>query len=170
MDSTQVSDHGQERSVPAEVYTIRAGAIGGLLGGIAMGIIALLYGALWRGSPWLPVNVIAATALRDLQSVNVNQLMQFNATALVVGLAMHFVLAIALGILFALLLPTLPGSPVFWAIIVGPLLWIIATVITLPLVNPMGARVIDWPSFIGAHLAYGLTMGLYVVSTEKVPA
>lgn len=170
MDQTHVSDHHHEKSVPAEVYTIRAGAIGGLLGGIAMGIVALIYGALWRGSPWLPVNVIAATVLRGLQSANLDQLMQFNATALVVGLAMHFVLAIALGILFALLLPTLPGSPVFWAIIVGPLLWIIATVITLPLVNPMGARVIDWPSFVGAHLAYGLVMGLYVVSTEKVPA
>ena len=170
MAESELSNHEQERSVPAEVYTVRAGAIGGLLGGIAMGLVALAYGAFWRGSPWLPVNVIAATVLRDLQSANLDQLAQFNATALAVGLVLHFVLAIALGILFALLLPTLPGSPVFWAIIVGPLLWMIATVITLPLVNPLGAHVIDWPSFVGAHLAYGLVMGLYVVRTEKVPA
>jgi hypothetical protein len=69
-----------------------------------------------------------------------------------------------------LLLPTLPGTPVIWAITVGPLLWVVATVITLPLINPLGERIIDWPSFIVAHLAYGLVLGFIVVRTPKVRA
>ncbi len=157
-------------SVPSHVYPLRAGVIGGALGGAVMALIAMIYGALWLGSPWLPINVVAATVLRDLQAASPAELAQFNANALIVGGILHALLSIGLGTLFALLLPTMPGSPIIWALTVGPLLWIIATVITLPLVNPLGARVIDWPSFIVAHLAYGLVMGLYVAHTPKVRA
>jgi hypothetical protein len=165
-----VAAHDNRVAVPSHVYPIRAGVIGGAWGGVAMALAATVYGAIWAGSIWLPVNVIAATFLRDLQSASLDQLMQFNAAALVVGLIMHAILSIGLGALFALLLPTLPGSPIVWALTVGPLLWVVATVITLPLLNPLGARVIDWTSFIIAHLAYGVVMGLYVARTEKVRA
>src|SRR5512143_846043 len=157
-------------SVPSHVYPLRAGVIGGALGGAAMALVAMLYGAWWLGSPWLPINVVAATVLRDLQAASPTDLMQFNANALIVGAIMHAILSIGLGTLFALLLPTMPGSPIIWALTVGPLLWIIATVITLPRVTPLGASVIEWPSFIVAHLAYGLVMGLYVAHTPKVRA
>ncbi|MFN8596184.1 MAG: hypothetical protein U0559_08375 [Anaerolineae bacterium] len=157
-------------SVPSHVYPVRAGVIGGAVGGVAMAAVAMVYGAVWRGSPWLPINVVAATLLRDLQTASPTELAQFNANALMIGGVMHVILSIGLGALFALLLPTMPGSPIGWALTVGPLLWVIATVITLPLVNPLGANVIDWPSFIAAHMAYGLVMGLYVAHTPKVPA
>jgi len=169
MVQPHTSNRDENLSVPSHVYPIRAGVVGGALGGVAMALAALAYGAIWLGSAWMPVNVIAATFLRDLQGATPDQLAQFNATALIVGTVMHAILSIGLGTLFALLLPTLPGSPLFWALTVGSLLWVIATVITLPLLNPLGARVIDWPSFIVAHLAYGLVMGLYVARTEKVP-
>ena len=170
MTPTKLSNRDRELSVPAEVYAIRAGVMGGALGGIAMALVAIAYGALSGAGIWLPVNVIAATFLRDLQSATVEQLAQFNTAALAIGLLMHAVLSIGLGALFALLLPTLPGHPVIWAITVGPLLWIIATVLTLPLLNPIMARIVDVPSFVVAHIAYGLVMGLYVARTEKVPA
>lgn len=169
MTSLQTSESVQ-LSVPSQVYPLRAGAVGGALGGLAMALAAVIYGAVWRGSPWLPINVVAATLVRDLQSADAETLAQFNATALIVGGVAHMILSIGLGALFALLLPTLPGTPIVWALTVGPVLWIIATVITLPLVNPLGARVIDWPSFIVAHVAYGLVMGLHVARTPKIPA
>jgi hypothetical protein len=164
--------YGEDRqlSVPAQVYTVRAGAIGGALGGVAMALVAIGYGAIWRSSIWLPINVLAATFLPELQSAGPDQLLAFNADALILGTLAHTVLAVGIGVLFALLLPTLPGTPVFWAVTVGPLLWVIATVLTLPLINPLGARIIDWPSFIVAHLVYGLVMGFYVAHTRKVPA
>ena len=170
MTQVEVSQRETELSIPSHVYPLRAGFIGGALGGVAMALAAAIYGAIWRGSPWLPVNVVAATFLRDLQSASPEQLAQFNMNALIVGGLMHGLLSLSLGVLFVLLLPTLPGTPVFWAITVGPLLWVVATVITLPLINPLGERIIDWPSFIVAHLAYGLVLGFYVVRTPKVRA
>ncbi len=170
MTQAEISQHEVELSVPSHVYPLRAGVIGGILGGVAMGAAAMIYGGVWRGSPWLPINVVAATFMRDLQSASPEQLAAFNATALILGGLMHLVLSLGLGVLFVLLLPTLPGTPVFWAITIGPLLWVVATVITLPLINPLGQRTIDWPSFIVAHLAYGLVLGFYVVRTPKVRA
>ena len=170
MTQAKTSQHETNLSVPSHVYPLRAGAIGGALGGVAMALTAVIYGALWRGSPWLPINVVAATFLRDLQSASPEQLAAFNANALILGALMHVALSLGLGVLFVLLLPTLPGTPVFWAITIGPLLWVVATVITLPLINPLGERIIDWPSFIVAHLAYGLVLGFHVVRTPKVRA
>jgi hypothetical protein len=157
-------------AVPAMVHSVRTGAIGGALGGAAMALVANGYGLISGLGVWLPVNVIAATFLRDLQSASIDQLAQFNLAALIIGLLMHAVLSIGLGILFVLILPTLPGTPIIWALTVGPLLWIIASVLTLPLLNPIMVRVVDVPSFIVAHVIYGLVMGIYVARTAKVPA
>jgi len=170
MTQAEISQREIELSIPSHVYPLRAGVTGGLLGGAAMAVAAMIYGGLWRGSPWLPINVVAATFLRDLQAAGPDQLAAFHANALFLGGIMHLLLSLSLGVLFVLLLPTLPGTPVFWAITVGPLLWVVATVITLPLINPLGARIIDWPSFIVAHLAYGLVLGFKVVRTPKVRA
>lgn len=169
MVKTRIADE-ENLSIPSHVYPVRAGMMGGALGGVAMAAAAMIYGGIWHGSPWLPINVVAATFLRDLQSASPEQLAQFNATALMIGGIMHVILSLSLGVLFVLLLPTLPGTPVFWAITIGPLLWVVATVITLPLINPLGERIIDWPSFIVAHLAYGLVLGFHVVGTPKVRA
>jgi hypothetical protein len=170
MTQAENSQYEAELSLPTHVYPIRAGVTGGLLGGAAMAVAAMIYGAVWLGSPWLPINVVAATFLRDLQSAGPQQLAAFNAGALILGGIVHVLLSLGLGVLFVLLLPTLPGTPVFWAITIGPLLWVVATVITLPLINPLGERTIDWPSFVVAHLTYGLILGFHVVRTPKIPA
>ncbi len=170
MTQPQVSKPGDELAVPAMVHSVRTGVIGGALGGATMALVAIGYGLISGLGMWLPVNVIAATFLRDMQTASIDQLAQFNLAALIIGLLMHAVLSIGLGILFVLILPTLPGTPIIWALTVGPLLWIIATVLTLPLLNPIMVRVVDVPSFIAAHVAYGLVMGIYVARAQKVPA
>ena len=122
----------EELSVPAWVYPYRAGIIGGAWGGLAMIAVAAIYGISSGQGVWLPVNLIGATLVRDLQSASLEQLAAFRADALIVGLTLHMALSIGLGLIFALLLPTLPGSPLFWAIIIGPLLWGLASVLILP--------------------------------------
>src|SRR5512136_2915584 len=79
-------------------------------------------------------------------------------------------LSIALGLIFALLLPTLPGSPLFWAIIIGPLLWGLASVLILPLLNPVMAQDVDHLSFFVAHVVYSLVLGWWIARTPKVHA
>jgi hypothetical protein len=157
-------------AVPVMFYPYSAGMVGGLFGGAAMTLVALIYGFASGYGPWLPVNLIGATFVRQLQSLPLQQLIYFNADALVAGLALHMVLAVGLGWLFSLLLPTLPGSPLIWSLTIGPGLWMIASWLILPMINPLMARYVDHPSFFVAHLVYGLVLGSWIRHTPKIRA
>ena len=159
-----------ELSVPAWVYPYRAGIIGGALGGVAMIVVALIYGLTSGQGVWLPVNLIGATIVRNLQIAPLDQLSSFNLVALIVGLTLHMGLSIGLGLIFALLLPTFPGPPLLWAIIIGPLLWTLASVLILPLLNPVMAQNVDHLSFFVAHVVYSIVLGLWIARTPKVRA
>jgi hypothetical protein len=158
-----------EPGYPAEVYPYTAGVVGGLLGGAFMILPALAYGFISGRGPWYPVNLVAATALPYLQTMTPEQIARFDPAALVVGLVTHLIVATSLGLVFAVLLPTLPGRPPIWALIVGPLLWLGATLLVLPQVNPAMSRFLDWPSFGLANIGYGLVMGFWVEGTPRVP-
>ena len=158
-----------ELSVPAMVYPYRIGLSGGALGGVAMLVVALIYGIL-NGNVWLPVNLIGATVIRDLQAASFATLSQFNLAALIAGLILHAALSVGLGFIFALLLPTMPGPPIMWSLTVGPLLWGLASLISLPIINPVMNQYVDRPSFFVAHLAYGLVLGWWIARSQKVPA
>ena len=160
----------EELSVPAWVYPYRAGIVGGAWGGLAMIAVAAIYGISSGKGVWLPVNFIGATLVRDLQIAPLEQLAAFRADTLIVGLALHMALSIGLGLIFALLLPTLPGSALFWAIIIGPLLWGLASVLILPLLNPAMAQSVDHLSFFAAHVVYSLVLGWWIARTPKVHA
>lgn len=163
--STQV-----EESVPALVYPYRAGLTGGALGGLAMMAVAMVYGLVSGRGLWLPVNLIGTALIPGLQSASLATLSQFNAAALLAGLLLHTALSIGLGFVFAMMLPTLPGSPVMWSLAVGSLLWWLAGAITLPLFNPIMAAAVDVPSFLMAHLAYGLALGGWVTQKPRIRA
>lgn len=157
-------------AVPAYVYPYTAGIIGGFLGGIAMTVPAVLYGVLSGDGVWYPVNLVAATVLRHMQAMSAQEIARFDLTALVVGLAIHLTLSTALGLVFAMLLPTLPGRPVVWAVLIGPSLWFTATLAILPQINPLMSQLLDWPSFGIANIVYGLVMGIWVGRSPKVSA
>jgi hypothetical protein len=164
------SEEPRDLGFPTHVYPYTAGIIGGLVGGVAMTIPALIYGFVSGYGPWYPVNLVAATVLPHMQVMTPQEFAMFDPLYLVVGTAIHLTVAAALGLVFAMLLPTLPGRPEIWALIVGPLLWFGATIIVLPNINPAMSRLLDWYSFGLANLVYGLTMGLWVAHTPKVLA
>ena len=168
-ESSQTGARQTDYSVPAMVYPYAVGLAGGALGGLAMVGVAIVYGIL-SGHLWLPVNLIGATLVRDLQGASIETLSQFNLAALVVGLSLHAVLSVGLGFIFAVLLPTMPGPPIVWSLTVGPLLWAIASLISLPAINPIMTQYVDVSSFLVAHVAYGIVLGWWVTRTPKVPA
>jgi hypothetical protein len=127
----------------------------------------MAYGLL-SGQTWLPVNAVAAAVLRDLQPLSLAELSRFNAAALVVGAALHLLVAGGLGTLFALILPALPGRPLFWGPVIGPLLWVGATVAVLPILNPVMAANLDWPSFGLANVLYGLALGWWMDRAPQI--
>ncbi|RPJ42773.1 MAG: hypothetical protein EHM21_12365 [Chloroflexi bacterium] len=156
--------------VPAMIYPYSSGLAGGLLGGLAMIPVAVAYGLLSGTGIWYPVNLIAATVFRSWQQASPEQLAQFSLAGLLVGLLIHLAMSLTLGFIFAVMLPALPRNPIFWALVVGPVLWAGAIFDWLPLFNPVMARNVDLLSFGIANITYSLVLGWWVIRTPKVPA
>lgn len=166
----QVIEQLPIRRVPETVYPYSAGIYGGLLGGLFMIPVAIAYGLMSGHGVWYPVNLIAATVIRSWQLASPEALAQFSAVGLALGLAIHVLMSAGLGLLFAIVLPTLPGRPLYWAFLVGPILWFGAVYAGLPLLNPVMAQRVDLPSFAMANILYSLGLGLVVTRTHKIPA
>jgi len=152
--------------VPTEAHASRAGVICGLLGGPAMAIVATATLTFIGRSLWFPINLVAATVLRNLQTASPDLLGQFIPLAFVVGLAIHLFM---FGSLFSLLFPTKPGTAFASSTITGLVLWAIVQFITLPLVNRIMSQRVKPVSFVTAQVSYSLVPGWWVVRYPIVP-
>lgn len=159
---------GERITVPAEVLPYRVGFVGGIIAGVVMTLVMAGWGALTGRGIWFPVNLIAATVLPDLQAASFQTLAQFNPAGALIGTLIHFTLSIGLGFVFALLLPTLPGSTFLWALAIGPILWFTAQYLALPLINPRMEALVHTPSFAIAHVMYSLTLGWWTSRASKI--
>lgn len=154
---------------PPDIYPYHAGIMAGLAGGVAMAVVGTIAGIVIGRGPWYPVNLLAAAAIPDFQTMSPEQLGQFSLAGLFVGSVLHFTISIAIGLLFTFLLPMFPGHPVGWSVIAGGILWIFADIVLLPLLNPTMAELVNVPSFIIAHFAYTILLGVIVDRYEKIP-
>jgi len=153
---------------PEWVYPYPAGLLGGLFGGVAVALVGAGYGLISGIGLWRPINLVAATVLRDMQTQSLETLSQFNLLALILGLMIHAALAIGLGEVFSFILPALPGRPLYWGPVIGPLLWVGANVAALPIINPVMAANVHWPSFALANILYGLVLGWWIDRTPMI--
>jgi hypothetical protein len=159
---------GHRVRIPAEIHPYSSGIKGGILGGIAMAIVACVYGVIAHRSIWYPINLLAAAAVPSLAQADLAQLTAFNGTGFIVALISHGVLSILIGLLFAVLLPMLPSRrAAFWGSLISPLLWSALIWATLRLINPALNARIDWIWFIASQIAFGMTTG-YVVHHSKM--
>ena len=46
--------------------------------------------------------------------------------------------------------------------------WVLASLLTLPLIDPVMNQYVDRPSFFAAHIVYGLILGLWFTRAHKV--
>ena len=159
---------GHRVRIPAEIHPYSSGIKGGIFGGIAMAIVACLYGLIAHSSIWYPINLLAAAAVPSLAKADLAQLTAFNGTGFIVALISHGVFSILVGLLFAVLLPMLPTRrAAFWGSLMSPLLWSALIWATLRLINPALNARIDWIWFIASQIAFGMTTG-YVVHHSKM--
>jgi hypothetical protein len=159
---------GHRVRIPAEIHPYSSGIKGGIIGGIAMAIVACLYGVIAHRSIWYPINLLAAAAMPSMAQADLAQLTAFNGTAFIVALISHGILSILVGLLFAVLLPMLPSRrAAFWGSLISPLLWSALIWATLRLINPALNARIDWIWFIVSQIAFGLATG-YVVHHSKM--
>ena len=88
-----------------------AGVAGGLVGGAAMALPAVLWAAASGRGFWYPVNVLAGMLLPGPGNLEGAELGRFHAEWFLAACAIHAVLSIGFGVLFALVMPRLPPMP-----------------------------------------------------------
>jgi len=159
---------GHRVRIPAEIHPYSSGIKGGIVGAVAMAIVACLYGFIAYRSIWYPINLLAAVALPSLAEADVAQLAAFNGAGFIVALISHGLISVLVGVLFAVLLPMLPSRrAAFWSSFMSPLLWSALIWATLRLINPALNARIDWLWFIASQIAFGMTTG-YVVHHSRM--
>jgi len=159
---------GHRVRIPEQIHPYSAGIKGGIVGGIAMAIVACVYGVIAYHSIWYPINLLAAAAVPSLAQADLAQLTAFNSAGFIVALISHGLFSILVGLLFAVLLPMLPTRrAAFWSSFISPLMWSALIWATLRLINPALNTRIDWIWFIASQIAFGLTTG-YVVHHSKM--
>lgn len=164
----QVGELGHRAQLPLEIYPYAAGIKGGLAGGLAMAVLAVLHGVALHGSPWYTINILAATGMAQLASADAATLSAFNATAFVIAFVIHTVVSVLVGLLYGVLLPMLPRHPVFLGGFVAPLLWTGLLWATLDVINPVLDARIEWRWFFVCQIAFGLTAGFVVAHSERI--
>lgn len=157
----------QRAWLPLKVYPIVSGVRGGLAGGVAMAIIAILYGVIFARSIWYPINLIAGSLYSSGAMPTNEALMQFHPAWLLFAVALHLTVCTLVGLLYGAMLPMLPGRPILWGGVVAPLLWSGLVYSLLDFVNPLLDQKINWYWFAASQVAFGVVAGLVVVRHNK---
>jgi hypothetical protein len=157
--------------LPQDVYPISAGLKGGIAGGVAMAIPALLWGLFSSHGLWYPINLLAGMVLPGVGQMSVPELERFNASLLLAGVVIHVVLSVVIGLIYGVLLPTLPSVPqaMAWAAVLAPLVWTGVSYTLMGIVNPGLHAGVSWPWFILSQFIYGVAMALVVTQATGLP-
>jgi hypothetical protein len=164
----RLGERGHRVRIPAEIHPYSAGIKGGIVGGIAMAVVAVAYGIIAHGSPWYPINLLAAAALPIPSHMRLEELTAFHALALIIALVSHAVLSLLVGLLYAAMLPMLPRHPAFWGGLMTPLMWTGLIWAFLDVINPTLNQHIDWRWFIASQVAFGMTGGFVIARSERI--
>lgn len=162
---------GEERHrvrIPVLMQPYSSGLRGGLAGAVAMAAVAILYGVLAQGSPWYPINLLAASVLPGLDAASPEQLRAFHGAGLLAATLMHGGLSLLVGLVYAAVLPMLPGRIFLWGGLVAPLVWSAVAWVSLGIVNPALDEHIDWLWFVASQAAFGLAAGWAIARVEPV--
>jgi hypothetical protein len=154
------------RAVP----TLASSLVGGLAGGLAMTIPALLWGWFSGRGIWYPVNLLVGMVRPGMNALSPVELGTFRPAWLVVAGVIHLVMSLGLGLILALLLPRLRPIPAAlgWGGLLLPLLWTAMSYGLMGVVNPILQERVDWPWFIASQFVFGLATAIVVDRSEKI--
>jgi hypothetical protein len=158
----RLGEAGHRVRLPVEVHPLSAGVKGGIVGGVAMAVVALLYGLIFQRSIWYPINLLSAVAMPSMAQADLAQLRAFNGTALILGIIAHGIISVLTGLLYAVILPMLPRRHMLWGGLIAPLLWTGFLWSLLGFINPVLNARVDWGWFIASQIAFGLATGFVV--------
>lgn len=161
-------DETHRARLPLETYSMMSGVKGGIAGGIAMIVPAVIYGLISHHSIWYPINLLGGAGIPNWQYAGAADLTAFNWTALLVATAIHGVTSILVGLLYGALLPMLPRHPIVLGGVIAPLLWTGLLHSILGIINPFFAAKINWAWFLASQFAFGIVAGLVVARQGRV--
>jgi hypothetical protein len=164
----KVAEQGHRARLPLKVYPYLAGIRGGLAGGAAMALLAILYGVIARGSVWYTINLLAAAGSAQISAMSYEQLRTFSGAGLLIASIIHLSASILVGLLYGVLLPIFPRRPLLVGGIVAPLVWSGLLYSAQNIINPTLNARIDWLWFVLCQFAFGLVAGLVVVRHAQV--
>ncbi|HVB33824.1 MAG TPA: hypothetical protein VNJ52_05555 [Patescibacteria group bacterium] len=154
--------------IPIEIYPIRAGILGGLVGGLAMAAVAMAYGWIYHGSIWYPVNLLGAVVYSHAAQLSPSVLLRFSLILFGVALLIHLAVSLLVGLLYGTMLPMLPRRPILLGGLIAPLFWSGLVHGVLGIVNPLLDQRINWLWFVASQIAFGYVAGLVVVRHARV--
>lgn len=163
---------GYRFQLPQQVHPVSAGFKGGLIGGALMAVTALGWG-LWSGNGiWFPGNLLAGMVLPGIDDMPLDQLRGFHAGWLVLAIVLHLAMSIGLGLIYGVILPTLPpvpGGPLLFGGVILPALWTGASYGLMGIVNPALNEYVAWGWYVASQLVYGIATSLVIMLSEKIP-
>ncbi len=155
--------------LPIETYPVISGIKGGIAGGIAMIVPALIYGLVAQHSIWYPINLLGGAGVAHWRNPSTADIAAFHWQGLLVAIVIHSITCVLVGLLYGAMLPMLPRRPVLLGGILAPVLWTGILHSFMGIINPALADHIAWGWFLVSQVTYGLTAGLVVARQERIP-
>jgi len=170
VERVHVAEEQVRAWLPVETYPISAGLKGGLAGGVAMAVIACIYGLISVGSIWYPINLLAAVVYskQEAQLLTPEMLNAFHGGMFFIACLLHLTGSTLVGLLYGAMLPMFARRPIILGGLIVPVLWSGLLYSTIDLLNPVLGSHIRWGWFIASQVAFGVVAGLVVVRQERV--
>lgn len=162
---------GYRFRLPEKVHPISAGLKGGLVGGLVMPLPALAWGELSGHGIWFPVNLLAGLVLPGVDNASVADLEQFRPGLLALGIVIHAIISATIGLMYGVMLPTIPAgvrSQIIGGGIVVPLIWTGLSYGFMGVANPALQEYVDWRWFAASQCVFGLAAAIVVLRSERV--
>jgi hypothetical protein len=154
--------------LPLRTYPVSAGVKGGLAGGVAMAVCAIIYGVVAYHSVWYPINLLAGSLYAPSATPTIEEMRHFHAGWFLFATAMHLTMCLLVGLLYGAMLPLLPRRPIVLGGVIGPLLWTGLLYHIIGYVNPVLDARIKWWWFAVSQAAFGIVAGWVVQRQTRV--
>jgi hypothetical protein len=152
MDRAIAAPHGVARFFEV----LHAGVVAGAAAGAGMLLWLMTYGLFGLGL-LTPVKLIGATFYGQAA-------LGPGLGAAIVGVILHMTMSVALGVLFAAIVPREadPFTAVLGGLVYALLVWTVTSFVLIPVANPVMRANLDAVSlpWFGAHVVYGCALGL----------
>src|SRR5262249_55010648 len=131
----------------------------------------LIYGVVSGHGIWYAGNLLAGMVLPGLEKLSVEELEAFNFVYFITGLVIHVIISVVFGLIYGVLLPTLPAIPQAMGLGASPapIVWGGATYVLTAMVNPTVHQSVGWPWFFLTQFIYGVAMALVVGTATELP-